>query len=379
VKLAVRRGEESTILWLRLWGAASNIIAAEEDGTVLDAFFRRPKKGEVTGGFYKPESPRPDTPAAGGGPGIPRTFEVRPRPEGTSFNAFIEEEYGRKEEEGLRKRLLDQLESRRRTREAKLHSVLGDLRKRREEYRNLELFRKYGDLVMANLHTLKKGDGWLTASDYEEKGREINIEIDSKLSPHENAEIFYRKYKKAKSGLDILEEEIRNLEGALRQMESRREKLAEESDIGVLEEELRRDKPVKIKEKEKTAPPGLQFFSGGFTILVGRTAAENDELLRRHVRGNDVWLHTRDCPGGYIFIKTRPGKSVPLETLLDAGNLAVFYSKARSAGSAELYYTQVKHLRRAKGGKLGTVLPTHEKNLSVKVDPARLERLDGQV
>jgi predicted ribosome quality control (RQC) complex YloA/Tae2 family protein len=79
-----------------------------------------------------------------------------------------------------------------------------------------------------------------------------------------------------------------------------------------------------------------------------------------------------------VFIKAESGKSVPLETLLDAGNLAIHYSKAKKAEEADLYYTQVKYLRRPKEGKKGLVIPTQEKNLSVKLDRERLERLQGE-
>ena len=98
-------------------------------------------------------------------------------------------------------------------------------------------------------------------------------------------------------------------------------------------------------------------------------------MLRHYVKGNDYWMHTRDVPGGYVFIKYIRGKSVPLEVLLDAANLALIFSKAKNQGRADLYYTQVKHLRRAKGGKTGTVLPTQEKNLTVTLDEGRLSRL----
>lgn len=120
---------------------------------------------------------------------------------------------------------------------------------------------------------------------------------------------------------------------------------------------------------------GLTIQSGEHTLLVGRNAKENDRLLRDYTRGNDWWMHTRDYSGGYVFIKDIRGKSVPLETLLDAATLAIHYSKARKEGKADLYYTQVKYLRRAKGAKLGTVLPTQEKNLSVVLDEERLRRL----
>ncbi|MDY4611956.1 MAG: hypothetical protein SPD11_15210, partial [Sphaerochaetaceae bacterium] len=56
-------------------------------------------------------------------------------------------------------------------------------------------------------------------------------------------------------------------------------------------------------------------------------------------------------------------------------NLALVFSKAKNAGKADLYYTQVKYLRRAKDGKTGLVLPTQEKNLAIQLDEKRLARL----
>ena len=121
---------------------------------------------------------------------------------------------------------------------------------------------------------------------------------------------------------------------------------------------------------------GLHYEINGWVIIVGRTAAENDDLLRHTVKGADLWLHTRDYSGGYVFIKARSGKTVPLEILLYAGNLAVYHSKARKNGQADLYYTNVKYLRRAKNGPKGLVLPTHEKNLLVKIDEEKMKVLD---
>lgn len=86
-------------------------------------------------------------------------------------------------------------------------------------------------------------------------------------------------------------------------------------------------------------------------------------------------MHTRDFPGGYVFIKNQKDKTIPLEVILDAANLAILYSKAKNAGVADLYYTQVKYLRRAKNGPLGLVLPTNEKNLHVTLDDKRVSNL----
>ena len=128
-----------------------------------------------------------------------------------------------------------------------------------------------------------------------------------------------------------------------------------------------------VQEKER---PGLTFYYNDWILYVGRTAAENDELLRHHVRGKDMWLHVRDYSGGYVFIKNKNGKTVPLPVLIAAGNLAVFYSKARRNGQADLYYTAVKNLRRAKGAPKGTVLPSNEKNLLIKLDKEILKQLE---
>jgi predicted ribosome quality control (RQC) complex YloA/Tae2 family protein len=78
-----------------------------------------------------------------------------------------------------------------------------------------------------------------------------------------------------------------------------------------------------------------------------------------------------------VFIKQRAGKTVPLEILLDAGNLAIFYSKGRNNGKGDLFYTQVKYLRRAKDGPKGLVIPTQEKNLHITLDEKRLRSLEN--
>jgi len=139
-----------------------------------------------------------------------------------------------------------------------------------------------------------------------------------------------------------------------------------------LSKALKEEKPIQQKVETQV---GLICISHGFTILIGRTAKENDFLLRHQTRGNDYWFHTRDYPGGYVFIKNIRNKSIPLDTLLDAANLAVLFSKGKNAGKIDLYYTQVKYLRRAKNGPLGLVLPTNEKNLCIDFNKLRAQQL----
>ncbi|MFW6293400.1 MAG: AmmeMemoRadiSam system protein A, partial [Spirochaetota bacterium] len=214
-------------------------------------------------------------------------------------------------------------------------------------------------------------DAWVEAEDYTQDNQTVSIELDPALSAQANAARYYDRAQKARRRRDAIEDEILNLETRLERIETDAASLEDRATVD-LEQLVAESSSSRRQTDVEVRIPGLQFESQGFSILVGRNARENDALLRRHVRGNDVWLHARDYPGGYVFVKSKRGKSLPLDVLLDAGNLAIHYSKAKTNGRADLYYTQVKFLRRAKDGPKGLVLPTQEKNLHVVTDEARL-------
>jgi len=375
IKIIIRNGEEETFMYIRLWGGASNIIVTDNSHTILDAFYRRPKQNEVSGGTYFPEESAPPINKT------TKVFEIREYDKKNGFNEFIEKSYREVDSNREIVTLRSRVESIINSKEYQLESALSGLNSRINNYENYDQYKEQAELVKANIYKIHKGDTFLETENYFNNNNLIKIYLDSTLSPGENSELLFTKYKKAKSGLKNIIEEINNLKKNLKNIQKEKENLQKEvtpeNELSKLKEYLAGvPKQIQLKEKEKI--PGLQFTSGTFTILAGRTAAENDSLLRKYVRGNDYWLHTRDYPGGYIFIKILKGKSIPLETLLDAGNLAVFFSKAKNSGKADLYYTQVKHLRRAKDSKKGTVLPTNEKNLSIVIDEKRLNRLLGR-
>jgi predicted ribosome quality control (RQC) complex YloA/Tae2 family protein len=370
VLLTVQRAGEITHIYIRLWGGASNILATDEGGTILDCFYRRPRRGEVSGGSFNPEalvkpSQRENSP-----------FVSRFDPEKGGINAQVENHYSRLEDGEELTLLIQRVERVLNNREGALRKSLQTARERQEKYENPEGYKEFGDLLMTYLYKIEKGARWVTVEDYYNENREVRIELDPTLSPEKNAEAYYKRAAKARGGRERVAEETANITSQLTSLEEQRKTLLENPDLNALRDFLAA-LPAKQEAKSSEKIPGLQFTSRGFTIYVGRTAKENDALLRRHVRGNDTWLHARDYPGAYVFIRAFPGKSIPLEVLLDAGNLALFYSKARSGGRGELYYTQVKYLRRAKDGPLGLVLPTQEKNLSVVLEEPRLRRLQN--
>ncbi|GHV60532.1 hypothetical protein AGMMS49587_02130 [Spirochaetia bacterium] len=375
VRIMVRLGLHRFALYIRLWSNAANFIVTDEEGTVLDAMRRLPKKGETTGGHYAPLMAASDAVEK-----PKREYEVREFaaeiPAELSFNekidAFYAEHGGQVSLEALREQARKRYEGQ----IGRLGASLEKLRAKEADFAAADQLKQYGDIILANLGMIKPNDAWLEADDFYAGGR-IRIPLDPKKTAAAQAEYYYEQYRKAKNGLADIQDEIKAGEAELAELEKTLQRLLEETNplnlLKLLKTGGVKAAPTLAQDRKR---PGLSFRRKDWLIIVGRDAAENDALLRRHVKGNDLWLHARDYPGSYVFIKQRSGKTVPLDILLDAGNLAIFYSKGRNNGEGDLFYTTVKYLRRARDAPRGTVLPTHEKNLHVKVEEKRLRELE---
>lgn len=418
--------EENYILYIKLWNNAANVILCDTDSTILEPMFRRPERGEVKGEKYCEPAADEEKVAqalerfpvrewkhgkAGGVTGAepplegvdrnevepaqaqpsPRLAKNSPQdcfspanagslPKGSSspsfenFNSYIDWWYSEHSDNLSREALLEKAEKWYNSARSKKEAALRNLVEKQESFKNAGQLKHQGDLILSFGYMIDGSSNFLECEDYE-TGKSVRLMIDPKKSAQENAADYYKKYKKAVSGTEELARDIEIAKKQLDKLDAQYEEIRREQNPVKIEQLLRRD--TTPKQQQKKTHPGLDYTVDGWYILVGRDANENDELLRHHVRGDDLWLHVRDFPGGYVFIKARKGKTVPLNILLDAANLAVYYSKARNAGKTDLYYTHVKYLRRAKNGPKGLVLPTQEKNLCIEPDKARLSRLDS--
>lgn len=371
VRLLIRRADVSTLLWLRLWSNAANIIFTESDGTIIDAFYRRPKRGEITGGVFPPN--------ADGriGRRNEKEYKIRDFPGDGTLSERIEDYYFAARDETTAEVLRERIERILLREDSRLETAVQAARLRLASGDEIEQNRRTGDILMSNLHRIDPGARWIDLENFFEDNEPISIELDPGLSPDKNAERYYKKARKQKRRLVLARQDLESLESKRSAVGEKLASLGDEMDIRTLQDILTSLESEKSRGAagDGASTPGLRFQSGPFTLLLGRTSKENDELLRHHVRGNDYWLHTRDFPGAYVFVKSIKGKSIPLEVLLDAGALALHYSKAKTGGQGDLFYTQVKYLRRAKGGKQGLVIPTQEKNLTVRLEQERIERL----
>lgn len=364
VKLVVRRAEERLYLYIRLWSNAANIIVTDEQGSILDAMRRSPKRGEISGGTYKPEiSQEPPK----------KVYEVRSHEGYKCLNEMLDAWYAEHGGTLSLETLREQVQKAYRSRINRLGASLDQIKQKIGEFEEAEKLKEYADILMANSFSIHKDDTWFEGDNFY-TGQRIRIKLDPHKSAVENSEVYYERYRKAKNGMAELKTELTNGEEQLEKLENEMQILLSEENPLRLHKALRiQNRTVKPDIKKR---PGISFRRNDWLLIVGRDASENDSLLRRHIKGNDLWLHARDFPGAYVFIKARAGKSVPLDILLDAANLAIFYSKARNSGTADLFYTQAKYLRRAKNGPKGLVIPTQEKNLHVSLDQQRLKELE---
>ena len=374
IKLEISHCGQEFLLYIRLWSNAANMILTDTNHVVLDTFYRRPKKDEVSGGTFQEPNLQPKPQGESSKEWQVRSFDQLPDWENLSFNQKVEQWYGEHAGQLSLEALLEQAEKFYNSRHSKMEAALHRLEKKRDEFLQNQQWKHYGDLILTYGHLIDGSQDYLECEDYE-SGALIRIKIDPKKNAQENASSYYNTYKKTVSGLADLEHDIQKAKKELLDLEATYQQLCKEPNPLRLQQMLRKQTTPKQQVEKKR--PGLSYQVDDWTILVGRTAAENDELLRRHVKGLDMWFHTRDYAGGYVFVKNRPGKTIPLSIMLCAGNLAVYHSKARKAGKADLYYTQVKHLRRAKDGPKGLVLPSQEKNLLVQLDKEILQKLEA--
>lgn len=405
VRLSLETASDTLYLYIRLWSGAANMLLVD-NGIIVDAFYRRPSRHEVSGEPWQPlpgesEAATAQTfgnePSAAAGSelkavaeSVPtavssvaadkpvKTYTVRSYDTSKTFNEAIDEWYARQAPVLSLEALRAEAEHFYGLKIEKISRALEKLEAKKHSFLQADTLKHQGDLLLANLYRIPQGASSVELEDYAADNRIIRIALDPRKTGQENAAGYYERYKKAVSGLEALTDDIEASKRTLAALNEELAKLRIEENPYIIEKVLHKRKiPVQRKqaaqEKER---PGLTFYHDGWILYVGRTAAENDELLRHHVRGKDMWLHVRDYSGGYVFIKNKNGKTVPLPVLIAAGNLAVFYSKARRNGQADLYYTAVKDLRRAKNAPKGTVLPSNEKNLSIKLDPEVLKQLE---
>lgn len=243
-----------------------------------------------------------------------------------------------------------------------------------------EEYKKYGDLITANLYKLERGMSSFTTVDYyDEECPEIEIPLDTRLSPSANAQRMYKLYSKCKKAREVLTEQIAIWEAELVYLDGVDGFLSRaecEEDLVEIRDELYRSgyasrlKGYKPPKSIKARP--LRFVtSGGYTLLVGRNNIQNDHLTFKVAEKHDIWFHTKDIPGSHVVMQT--GGEEPSERdYTEAASVAAYYSKA-TADLVAVDYTAVKNIKKPQGAKPGFVI--YKTNYTAFVRPMSGEEL----
>ena len=359
--MKLTNSEDTISVLVRLFsGIGANIIVMDEDDTILELMYRRPQRGEEKGRKLVIDERTSEG---------DKHFEVRPWV-GDSFNRFIDEHGRAKATAEENDRQLERLQEKR---DKELAMLSERLRRQEERVKATSVYeeaRKAADILSASIHLVSKGMSRIELPDWD--GNIMAISLDPALSPNENLEKLYQRYRKDKKTYQMALEEAEETRKAISDTEEKYNALIEEGNMQKISRENAKEDRSRIQQDTR---PGIRVNVSGWDIIIGRSAKENDEILRRDAKGMDIWMHTRDYSGAYVIIKAKRDKTVPLPVLLDAASLAIHYSKAKKNGKADLYYTYVKFLRRAKDGPKGLVIPTQEKNLSAALDEKRVKEI----
>ncbi len=224
-----------------------------------------------------------------------------------------------------------------------------------------EHLRVFGELLNANLWAFERGASEVTLQNYY-TGEQVKIKLDIRLTPSQNAQKYFKDYKKKQTAAKMLtkllqdgEREIEYLKSVLYMVNTAQGEQA----LNEIRAELKEQgylKYYKPKDKRQKPTDFHRYTSkDGFTILVGRNNAQNDKLTLKTARGKDWWFHVKNAPGSHVVVLSE-GKDVSNETKTSAAKLAAFYSSMNAGAKVEVDYTMVKNVRKTNDCKPGMVL-----------------------
>ncbi len=233
--------------------------------------------------------------------------------------------------------------------------------------------KEWGDLWLTYQYAFKADPslGAFTVTGFD--GEPKTLVLEENQTPADAAALAYRRYKKAKARQEALDRLIPILQSERQNLQRLLQQVGEDHPLDWYKTQLKATALAKTDQNQRL--PYRRFHSlHGLEILVGRNRDENAKLTFQKARPDDIWLHAKQAPGSHVILAT--GRTNPdLEDLLDAAELAVFFSSAQDSSSVPVDYTRRKFVRKRPHAEPGQVLYQREKTLYITPNPDRLRRL----
>ena len=252
------------------------------------------------------------------------------------------------------------------------------------EYNNKEKYRLYGELITSNLYRIpNKNIPSIELENYYNNNEKIQIHLDIKYSPAQNAKQYFKKYSKLKNAMEIVNlqkqetiEDINYMESIIYELNTCKtvediEEIYEEiAESNLFSNKLNLKKKKKIQKKQLTKNKSthfnpLKYVIDGYTIFVGRNNKENDYLTCKFAKKTDLWFHTKDTHGSHVILKTNTNELVSDEIIVEAAKLAVKHSKAKNSSHTPVDYCKVSNVKKPSNSKPGFVIYTNNKTVYI--------------
>lgn len=232
-----------------------------------------------------------------------------------------------------------------------------------DECKDKETYKLFGDLINSNQYRLTKGSPFYDLENYYDNNNIIRIPADVTLTPAQNAQKYYKEYRKKQIAQSKLIDFIDEAKAEAQYFESVIDALSRaetDSEITEIKNELSQAGYIKKqndnKKKNAKVLKPLHFKTrDGFDVYVGRNNIMNDKLTMKTAKNYDTWFHVQDSAGSHVICETS-GKEITDDAIHDCAVIAAYYSKARESSNVAVDYTLVKNIKKPNGAKFGFVV-----------------------
>lgn len=240
-------------------------------------------------------------------------------------------------------------------------------------------FSQIANVLLINRNKLKTGINFIELEDIYNPGNIIKINLDEKLTPQRNIDLYFEKSRNEKIKIVKSKLLFSNFEKIFYNLKRIKEKTALTDKIDELKDIM---KELKMKDQEtKTDNEDIRskfkqyIIEEKYYLFIGKDSMNNDLLTTRFAKQNDYWFHARNVPGSHVVLRVNNVKeSVPKNILKKAASIAAFHSKAKTAGVVPVSFTLKKYVIKKKNMEPGKVALLKEDVLLVKPEiPAGCE------
>ena len=266
--------------------------------------------------------------------------------------------------------------------EARLNKKISQQKKELDACADKEKYKKNGDLITANIWQLKRGMTEAELTDYETENLDtVRVALDTRLTPAQNAQRYYKRYNKAKSAETALAEQILLAEEEISYLQTVFDALTRaetEADLDEIRDELYHSgyaSRMKAYAERKSRPVKPMEFrtTNGFRVLCGKNNHQNEYITHKLAARNDIWFHAKNTPGSHVVmfcadvVNTEGIDAIPEQDFTEAAAIAAYYSTFGDAKHVPVDYTFVRNLKKPPSAKPGMVI--YHTNWSAYVTP----------